>query len=145
MVAKNELKYAGPFGLAMALCGAIFVKRSSSEAGRKSVNEAGSKAKASGTSMFLFPEGTRYHGGGGQLLAFKKGAFHVALDIKVPILPIVISEYEFLGPSRHDQLPGGDITIKILPPIDTEKFSKDGIDELIKEARDSMIEALQKM
>merc|ERR1719510_198793 len=123
MMAKKELKYAGPFGLATGLCGGTFVDRASSEAGRKAVNEAGKKAKASGISLFFFPEGTRHRGGGGQLLAFKKGAFHVALDARVPILPVVVSEYDFLGPSRHDQFPSGaHITIKFLPPIDTEQF-----------------------
>ena len=79
----------------MALGGAIFVDRAKSEKGRKAVNDAGQKAKESGTSLFLFPEGTRHRGGG--LLPFKKGAFHVALDVQMPILPVVVSEYTFLG------------------------------------------------
>ena len=78
----------------------------------------------------------------GQLLNFKKGAFHVALDAKMPILPIVISEYEFLGPSRHDQFLGGDVQIQVLPAIETEDLSKDDIDNLIKKTRDCMIAAL---
>ena len=94
----------------------------------------------SGHSKFL--KGTRHRGGGGQLLNFKKGAFHVALDAKMPILPIVISEYEFLGPSRHDQFPGGDVQIQVLPAIETEDVSKDDIDNLIKKTRDCMIAAL---
>ena len=60
----------------------------------------------------------------------------------MPILPIVISEYEFLGPSRHDQFPGGDVKIQILPAIETEDVSKDEIDDLIKKTRDCMIAAL---
>ena len=56
-------------------------------------------------SMLLFPEGTRNSAGGGSLLPFKKGAFHVALDIKAPILPIVVSEYDFLGPDGSRQGP----------------------------------------
>ena len=70
----------------------------------------------------LFPEGTRNSAGGGSLLPFKKGAFHVALDIGVPILPIVISEFDFLGPDgeRNKKFSGGSVTIKILPPIQTE-------------------------
>jgi len=143
MVAKKELKYAGPFGLCMTLCGAIFLDRGSSEAGRRAINEAGKKAKASGTSMFLFPEGTRNSAGGGQLLPFKKGAFHVALDIGVPILPVVVSEYDFLGPSRNDKFAPAEVTIQILPPVEIEGFTKDNIDDLIKKTRDSMLEALK--
>ena len=145
MVAKKELKYAGPFGLAITLCGTVFVDRASSTEGRRAINEAGIKAKASGTSMFLFPEGTRHRGGGGQMLAFKKGAFHVAVDSKLPILPIVVSEYEFLGPSRRDQFTGGEVTIQVLPPVETEGVGKEEIDDLIKRTRDSMVEALNSL
>ena len=95
VVGKKSLQYAGPFGLAMYLGGAIFVDRAKSSKGREAINEAGQKAKESGCSLFLFPEGTRHRGGG--LLPFKKGAFHVALDVQMPILPIVVSEYKFLG------------------------------------------------
>ena len=95
----------------------------------------------------LFPEGTRNSAGGGSLLPFKKGAFHVALDIGVPILPMVVSEYDFLGPdgARTEKFTGGNVTIKILPPIETEGIRKDQMDDLIKETRDSMIEALKTM
>lgn len=140
MVAKKELKYAGPFGYAIAVCGAIFVDRASSEAGRKAINEAGKKAKDSGISLFIFPEGTRNRSGG--LMPFKKGAFHVALDIGAPILPVVVSEYTFLGPNRNDQFPGGDITIQFLPPIETEGFSKDEVDDLITKTREPMEQVL---
>jgi 1-acyl-sn-glycerol-3-phosphate acyltransferase len=143
MVVKNTLKYMGPFGLAIWMGGAVFVNRANSEAGRKAINEAGEKAKASGKSLFLFPEGTRNHAGG--MMAFKKGAFHVALDAKMPILPIVVSEYDFLGPSRHDQFPGGNVTIKVLEPIETDGYDKTSIDELIKKTRDAMVEALKSM
>ena len=44
------------------------------------------------------------------MVSFEKGAFHVALDIGVPILPVVVSEYDFLGPSRSDKFaPGIDL------------------------------------
>ena len=43
MVAKKELKYAGPFGLCLTLCGTIFLDRGSSESGRRAINEAGKK------------------------------------------------------------------------------------------------------
>jgi len=143
IVGKKALKYAGPFGLAMTLGGAIFVDRAKSEKGRKAVNEAGQKAKESGCSLFVFPEGTRNSGGG--LLPFKKGAFHVALDVQMPILPIVVSEYKFLGPSRHDQFPGGKVVIQILPAIETDHHSKDTIDDLIKETRDVMMNTLMNL
>ena len=68
------------------------------------------------------------------------------MNAQVPVLPVVVSEYDFLGPTRHDQFLGGDITIKFLPAIDTkDKFTKENIDELIDETRNSMIEALNSL
>ena len=117
------------------------------EFSRKAINDAGKKAKESGTSMMLFPEGTRNSAGGGSLLPFKKGAFHVAFDIGVPILPIVISEYDFLGPDgfRCRKFTSGNVRIQILPPIQTEGISKDQLDDVMNQTRDSMLEALKTM
>ena len=42
-------------------------------------------------------------------------------------------------------MPLGDITIQILPPVQTEGVTKDQIDDLIKKTRDPMIEALKSM
>lgn len=46
----------------------------------------------------MFPEGTR--GNGVELLPFKKGAFHVAVNTQCPIQPVVVSKYLFLN---HDK------------------------------------------
>ena len=44
------------------------------------------------------------------MLDFKKGAFHVALDAKMAILPIVISEYDnILGPPKEEKFQGGEV------------------------------------
>ena len=68
------------------------------------------------------------------------------MNAQVPVLPVVVSEYDFLGPTRHDQFLAGDITIQFLPAIDTkDKFTKENIDELIDETRNSMIEALNSL
>ncbi len=81
------------------------------------------------------------------MLPFKKGAFHVALDTGMPVLPVVVEEYEFMGPTRREQFPTGqNIRIRILPAIETENvYNKDNMDELIKITRDAMMVALQDM
>lgn len=42
----------------------------------------------------MFPEGTRHQGN--QLLPFKKGAFHIAIESQAAIQPIVVSQYTFV-------------------------------------------------
>ena len=55
MVAKKELKYAGPFGLCLTLCGTIFLDRGSSESGRRAINEAGKKVAWNFNPEFFLP------------------------------------------------------------------------------------------
>jgi len=141
-VAKRELKYFGVFGISLNLCGTIFVDRSNGERGRKQLNEAGRVAKEEGKSLFIYPEGTRNPKHDGTLLPFKKGAFHVAIDSGMPILPVVISEYEFLDHNKN-KFEEGDAHVHFLEPIETTGYTKENIDELIAKTRDAMTAALQ--
>ena len=108
------------------------------------MNKLGTDAKASGTKLIVFPEGTRNGSKGLKLLPFKKGAFHVALDAKLPILPVVISEYDFLDTSRMSFQPGN-VTIKVLPRIETSEYSKETIDSLVSHTRGTMERELQSL
>jgi len=142
-IAKKELMYSGPFGLAMWLIGAVFIDRSS-KSSRDDLNKVGEVAKAQGTKLIVFPEGTRNGAKNLSLLPFKKGAFHVAVNGTLPILPVVISQYEFLD-YKNQRFSPGHVTIRVLPRIDTTGHSKDTIDQLVAEARDAMTEALRDM
>jgi len=135
-IAKKELKYAGPFGLACWLCGVVFIDRKS-KTSHDDMNRLGNESRASGTKLIVFPEGTRNGSKGHKLLPFKKGAFHVALDAMLPILPVVISEYDFLDSSSMSFLPGK-VTIKVLPRISTSEYTKENMDSLVNHTRDLM-------
>ena len=78
------------------------------------------------------------------MFPFKKGAFHIAIDGKVPILPVVISEYDFLNAKKMIFNPGK-VTIKVLPRIDTSEYTKENIDDLVTHTRNIMIEELKKI
>jgi 1-acyl-sn-glycerol-3-phosphate acyltransferase len=84
---------------------------------------------AGGSSLMVFPEGTRSPDG--KLRAFKPGAFQLALDARVPILPIVISgtsdalpKHGFVLRGRHQ------IGIRILPEVPYESFAEASVAEL---------------
>ena len=95
-----------------------------------------------GKKLMIFPEGTRNGAKDLSMLSFKKGAFHIAINGKLPIQPIVISEYYFLDWKKMTFNPGK-VTIKVLPIIDTSEYTKDNIDELVTKSRDSMLMALR--
>ena len=64
----------------------------------------------------------------------RSGAFHIAIDGQLPILPVVISEYDFLD-ARDMIFNPGKVTIKVLPRIDTSAYTKDSIDDLVSHTR----------
>ena len=138
-VQKAALMYNGPFGLASWLIGGVFVERGA-QRGRDAINKAGREAKVNNIKLAMFPEGTRNAAKADKLLPFKKGAFHVALDAKLPILPVVISEYDFLDHGRMRFSPGR-VVIRALPPIDTDGYGKETIDDLVEVTRNKMLEA----
>jgi len=140
-IAKKELMWAGPFGLASWLIGTVFVDRSS-KSSRNDMNAIGEIAKAQGTKLVVFPEGTRNGAQNLTLLPFKKGAFHVALNGSLPILPVVISQYDFLD-YKQQRFSPGHVSVRVLPRIETEGYTKETLDILVAETRNAMNEALR--
>lgn len=78
----------------MWLAGYIFIDRSSAASCREGMKEAGQVMTKTGTKIWIFPEGTRSKKG--ELQVFKRGAFKLALENKVPIIPVVIGPYTFI-------------------------------------------------
>ncbi len=87
-VAKQEL-FSFPFiGWGMRLCGYIPLERSRGRSQLRMMGSA-SEALAEGDSVILFPEGTRSPDG--NLQPYKSGAFRLAIETQMPILPVAIS------------------------------------------------------
>ncbi|XP_055329809.1 1-acyl-sn-glycerol-3-phosphate acyltransferase alpha-like [Paramacrobiotus metropolitanus] len=141
VLAKKALLFAGPFGLACWLCGGIFVDRRPGK-GRGTMDGAASELKKKNARIWIFPEGTRNHGDG--LLPFKKGAFHLALQAKVPIVPIVVSSYKSFYDKKTWKFETGKMITTVLPPIDTSAYSVDTINDLIEKARNEMMDVFIK-
>ncbi|KAF5273444.1 hypothetical protein FQA39_LY07461 [Lamprigera yunnana] len=136
VIAKKELFYAGPFGISSWLCGLIFIDRVHSHSARNSVNEAAEIVKQKRTKLWVFPEGTRRNTG--EIHAFKKGAFHMAISAQIPILPVVFSKYYFLD-SKQKRFDTGNIIMTALPPISTESMVVNDVDKLLEQTRNIMV------
>ena len=89
-VAKESVLFIPGVGQTMYLGNHVFVRRSGrgKRSSVASLYERSNEAVRSGTSMFLFPQGTR--GMGPEALPFKDGAFKIALENGCPIVPISI-------------------------------------------------------
>lgn len=136
VVAKRELFYAWPFGLAAWLAGLTFIDRVRGEKARNTLNAVNSRVKLDNIKLWVFPEGTRRNTG--ELHAFKKGAFHMAIDEQIPILPVVFSSYCSFLNDKMKILNAGNIIITAMPPISTTNLTKDDLPELMERVHRQM-------
>lgn len=93
MTAKKQLQWTPFFGQFLTLSGAVFIDRGNNARAVQAVAAAGEKMKAQRTSIWIFPEGTRTNQEKLDLRPFKKGAFHMAVQAGVPIIPVVCENY----------------------------------------------------
>lgn len=142
-VSKKSLLYVPMFGIASWLIGTVFVDRASKNA-KNSINEAGADAAKNKLKLFFYPEGTRNTAKSLTLLPFKKGAFHVALDANLPIIPVIVKEYDHVDSKKMMFRPGHTV-IRALPQIDTTQYTKETINELVELTRTRMLETLQEL
>ena len=122
-LAKKELFQVPIWGPAMRRAGYIPVDRSRGRQALKSLNEAAQKI-AAGTSVIIFPEGTRTQDG--IMKEFKAGAMVLAIKSGVDIVPVAIKgTYEILPKGKLLVRPGN-VTIHVGNPIATKNCtSKD--------------------
>ncbi|HSO21242.1 MAG TPA: lysophospholipid acyltransferase family protein, partial [Desulfosarcina sp.] len=136
-VMKQELRKVPVIGIACERLGHIYVDRSNREAALASINAAKQRI-VDGTSVLFFPEGTRSRDN--RMRPFKKGAFRMALDLQLPILPITIQGTRDILPSDTLDLFPGRVTMTIHPPIAVEDYDHTQLDSLIARTR-QVIEA----
>jgi 1-acyl-sn-glycerol-3-phosphate acyltransferase len=116
IVAKKELLKAPVLGQGMGFVNIIAIDRSNPERARESMEKARSVMK-NGYSFGVFAEGTRAMPG--ELLPFKKGAFHLALQTGERIVPVAIENTDWMMGKRAGVLFPGTIEMTLLPPVET--------------------------
>jgi 1-acyl-sn-glycerol-3-phosphate acyltransferase len=131
-LAKEELFRVPLFGLAMRRCGYIPLDRSDRKKALKSMTEAARRIQ-DGTSVVIFPEGTR--SADGHLQEFKKGGFMLALKAKVPVLPVAIQGSYAVMPKTSRWIHGGAIEVCILPAIDSSGMGTADREPLMEQVR----------
>jgi len=134
--AKSSVKWVPFLGWWIWLAGFIFIDRGRTRAAIKSLDLAGEKIRK-GTSIILFPEGTRSVTG--QVLPFKKGPFMLALKAGVPILPVTIVGTDIVMPKNSWNITPAVVKVKIGDPIDPKPYADDR-DALIQRVRDVIID-----
>ena len=112
VTAKKSL-IAVPFlGWFMALSGTVFIDRTDRKSAVKAFEGAATEMKRERQSVFIFPEGTRSYADGPRMGAFKKGAFHLAVQAGVDVVPVVCANYWGVLSVREQRFRAGRIPIK---------------------------------
>lgn len=96
ITAKASLKKTPFLGWFMTLSGSIFIDRKNSKDAREAMKGAADEIKSKRQSVYMFAEGTRSYTKEPGLLPFKKGAFHLAVQAGVPIVPCVVANYSHI-------------------------------------------------
>ncbi|KAG8747081.1 1-acylglycerol-3-phosphate O-acyltransferase [Ceratobasidium sp. 414] len=143
IMAKKELQWAPLLGQYMSLSGAVFVDRANNKDALKALAAAGEDMKSKGVSLWVFPEGTRSSSETPNMLSFKKGAFHLAVQAGVPIVPVVCENYWRLY--RKGTLEEGSLRIRVLPPIPTHDLTPADVAQLAERTREQMLEVLREI
>lgn len=143
MITKEELFRVPVFGKALEAGGFISIDRSNRNAAIRSLDKARALL-AGGTHVWIAPEGTRSRTG--HLLPFKKGAFYLALEAGLPILPVTVSGTRNALPAKGlRSVSGADVRVTIHTRIDPRPYAargKHGREELMNEVRRVMESAL---
>jgi 1-acyl-sn-glycerol-3-phosphate acyltransferase len=137
-VSKKENFRIPIIGWLMRLNGYLEIERSKTDSMLKLMRRSGELIQQ-GNSIMMFPEGTRYPGG--TLGSFRDGAFRMALDNKVDIIPILLDGTAKALPKKGAILTGFTrIRVRVLDPIPYRSFAGKPVRELMTEVRDRMSE-----
>lgn len=136
---KHSLRSLPLVGYASKMAGHVFVNSTNATTRAITLKEAISKVK-DGVSIVIFPEGARTHTG--KMRQFKKGAFYIATEEKLPIVPLTINgPFDVLKRGTLDLRPGR-LELIIHEPISTENVREEDIPELINTTREVIHSAL---
>lgn len=139
LLAKKELLKVPVLGVGMGFVNVMAIDRSNRESAIRTT-EAAAKRIQSGVSFAVFVEGTRAKPG--ELLPFKKGAFYMARQAGVPVVPVAIKHSDELMGKGTGEAKSGTIEMAIMPPVETRGLTDEQINDLIANVRGSIAEEL---
>ena len=138
-IAKKELFRIPLFGPAMLRSGIVPIDRSHGREALRSLNKAAEQI-AGGTSVLIFPEGTR--SADGRLHPFKTGAVMLSIKAGVPVIPIGFNGTYSILPKGKLLANCGEIVIRIGSPISTESYKPADKQKLANHLHDRVAELL---
>jgi 1-acyl-sn-glycerol-3-phosphate acyltransferase len=132
IIHKRSLYLVPVLGWALYLAGHIGIDRANAFRARKSLDATAERIRG-GTSVVTFPEGTRSPDA--EVWRFKRGAFLMALQAQVPVVPLSLAGVKRVAPRGIFTLRPGTVLLKIHPPIPTAGVGAEAAESLAAEVR----------
>ncbi|KAL6725140.1 hypothetical protein Aduo_019952 [Ancylostoma duodenale] len=132
---KSSLKFLPGFNLCAYMCNSIWINRFSKEKAHKAVDMTLAAIIEHQRKVWIYPEGTRNPGK--TMLPFKKGAFILSIEAKIPVVCCVFSSHSFFYDAAERRLDSGECLVEFLPPVDPAGF--ESVDDLSNHCRNLMM------
>jgi putative phosphoserine phosphatase/1-acylglycerol-3-phosphate O-acyltransferase len=132
-VGKKEIRNIPLIGKTMELAGTVFIDRANAASAIEAMQPLVDALRNEGKSVVIAPEGTRSVSP--RLAPFKKGAFHLAMQAGVPMVPIVIHNAGDVAPKGDFVFRPATVEVDVLPPVDTSGWRADTIEQHVSEVR----------
>jgi 1-acyl-sn-glycerol-3-phosphate acyltransferase len=141
LLAKKELLKVPVLGVGMGFVNVMAIDRTNRQSAIRTTEAAAQRIK-SGVSFAVFVEGTRAQPG--ELLPFKKGAFYMARQAGVSVVPVAIKNSDVLMGKGTGEARSGEIEMVFLRPVETvDRTSDEAIDQLVAETRQMIAKELE--
>jgi 1-acyl-sn-glycerol-3-phosphate acyltransferase len=141
-VAKQELFRTPLSGWALSLSGDIPLRRGDAESVRAMLAECRHTLGA-GLSVMMFPEGTRSEDG--SIGRFKDGAFELAIDTGVPVLPLALTGTRDCRPKGSLWFGEASAVVRVLEPLPTQGMTREDLPRLRDDARERIVAAVSEL
>lgn len=138
-VAKQEVTKNPIFGPLMRFVEVTFIDRENTVAAKAALGPVVETLRG-GLSVVIAPEGTRSLTP--RLGPFKKGAFHIAVQAGVPIIPVVIRNAGEISWRNSAIVRKGVVDVAVLPPIDVSSWDPAHMDADVERVRQLFVETL---
>ncbi|MCX4093341.1 HAD-IB family hydrolase [Nocardia sp. alder85J] len=139
-VVKREITANPVFGPLLRFTGATFIDRSDTASAKAALTPV-VRTLRDGLSIVVAPEGTRSLSP--RVGSFKKGAFHIAIQAGVPIVPVVIRNAGEIVRRNSMLVRAGTVEVAVLPPIDVGQWRPDAMDADVERVRQLFVETLR--
>ena len=139
-IGKKSMKWIPLFGTLYWLAGNILIDRKNKKSAKSTIRTVAETIRKKNINVWIMPEGTRSKGRG--ILPFKKGAFHMAFDAGVPIVPVSISPYE--SALSLEKWRAGMVVVQFHAPLHPDKEkTPEAFSRLMENVRERIVSGVE--